>query len=83
MLELHRRHRTSSAAPNAERELGSRIVAEFREMPGVCLTLAQAARLFSAEPRLCGRVLDALVRSHVLRCERGVYWAAANRYHWD
>ena len=44
-----------------EPELVTRIQTEFREMPGLTLTLPQAARLFSLEPELCARVLRALV----------------------
>ena len=44
-------------------QLCRRIHAEFREMPGLRLTLPQAARLFSLEPDRCERVLAALVES--------------------
>lgn len=44
-----------------EHVLKSRISAEFREMPGLRLTLAQASRLFSMDPGPCQRVLDGLV----------------------
>jgi hypothetical protein len=43
-------------------ELCARVYAEFAEMPGLRLTLAQAARLFSIEPDRCQRVLGTLVR---------------------
>lgn len=49
-----------------EHELCARVHAEFREMPGMALTLAQASRLFSLEPERCERVLGALVQSGVL-----------------
>ena len=55
---------TSLAAPlREEHELLTRISAEFLEMPGLRLTLPQAARLFSLEPARCQRVLTALVRA--------------------
>jgi hypothetical protein len=38
-----------------------RVLAEFREMPGLRLTLNQASRLFDIEPTQCERVLGALV----------------------
>ena len=41
--------------------LCSRIQAEFREMPGLTLTLPQAARLFNLDLDRCQQVLDALV----------------------
>lgn len=44
-----------------EHNLCMRVQAEFREMPGLKLTLPQASRLFSIEPTRCERVLSALV----------------------
>jgi len=44
----------------------ARLRAEFREMPGLQLTSAQAARLFGIEASLCERVLEALVQEGVL-----------------
>ena len=49
-----------------DRELHVRITGEFREMPGLTLTLAQASRLFSVDPARCERVLGALVDGGVL-----------------
>jgi DNA-binding IclR family transcriptional regulator len=46
--------------------LRARVSAEFREMPGLVLTLAQAARLFSLDASRCERVLDSLVDCGVL-----------------
>ncbi len=46
-----------------EHDLRTRVHAEFREMPGLTLTLPQACRLFSIEPTRCERVLGALVRA--------------------
>ena len=43
-----------------------RVAAEFREMPGLRLTLPQAARLFSIDSSCCERVLGALVDRGVL-----------------
>jgi len=37
--------------------------AEFREMPGLKLTLPQASRLFDIDPLQCEQVLTALVRA--------------------
>jgi hypothetical protein len=44
-----------------------RVLAEFDEMPGLVLTVRQAARLFGLDPDLCRVVLDALVDSAYLR----------------
>ena len=41
--------------------LCQRIHAEFEEMPGLKLTLAQASRLFNIEATRCERVLETLV----------------------
>jgi hypothetical protein len=38
-----------------------RIQAEYREMPGLSLTLSQAARLFNLELAHCARILETLV----------------------
>lgn len=46
--------------------LHARIRAEYREMPGMRLTAAQAARLFNLDLVSCARVLDALVTDGVL-----------------
>lgn len=35
-------------------------------MPGLRLTVAQAARLFNLEPKQCGQVLDRLVTDDAL-----------------
>jgi hypothetical protein len=44
-----------------------RVRAEFLEMPGLRLTLAQAARLWGMSPDLCQRVLDELILAGFLR----------------
>jgi hypothetical protein len=51
----------------ADETLHARIRAEYHEMPGMRLTVAQAARLFNLEPIRCARLLDALVSAGVLR----------------
>ncbi len=61
-----------------EDTLQKRIQAEFREMPGLRLTVAQAARLFSVEPRRCERILDDLVDAGRLACD-GQAFAASER----
>lgn len=59
-----------TCATEAEDEdVRARIHAEYREMPGLSLTLAQASRLFNIEPVRCGRVLEALVSGGVLRTD--------------
>jgi DNA-binding IclR family transcriptional regulator len=54
--------------------LGQRIDAEFREMPGMSLTEAQARRLFNLSESTCSRLLSLLVARGVLRrTEDGQY----------
>jgi len=67
----------TSSKPGIEHDICARVWAEFREMPGLTLTLAQAARLFSLERVRCARVLDALVVSGVLTSD-GVAFARAD-----
>jgi hypothetical protein len=51
-----------------------RIRTEFLEMPGLCLTIEQAQRLWSVEPRRCEAVLNALIDSRFLRrTDRGLF----------
>lgn len=46
--------------------LTRRIRSEFREMPGLCLTLPQATRLFDLRPEACSRILLELVENGLL-----------------
>ncbi|HVB38637.1 MAG TPA: hypothetical protein VND92_08870 [Vicinamibacterales bacterium] len=43
------------------------IQSEFREMPGLRLTVAQAARLWHLQPSECERVLSEMVSAGFLR----------------
>ena len=53
--------------PVARQALLSRIQGEFREMPGLSLTVDQAARLFGLPCEACTRVLGVLEHSGILR----------------
>ena len=44
-----------------------RIREEFREMPGLRLTPAQATRLWGLEEKTCAAVIDSLISSDYLR----------------
>ncbi len=44
-----------------------RVQGEFDEMPGSCLTVAQASRLFGLPQDVMARVFDQLVRNGILR----------------
>jgi DNA-binding GntR family transcriptional regulator len=60
----------------ADDDLVSRIRGEYREMPGMRLTLPQAARLWQADPGECARALGALVEEGILTCtEDGAFIA--------
>ena len=54
-----------------------RAQAEFREMPGLKLTEAQAARLLSFDSALCRAVLTALVDQHFLMRTRDTFQRAS------
>jgi hypothetical protein len=55
------------------------IRAEYFEMPGLSLTLPQAARLWSVDRALCKLGLDALVADGILRVDEGRYFLAVPR----
>jgi hypothetical protein len=54
-----------------------RAKAEFREMPGLILTEAQAARLLSFDQALCREVLTALVEQQFLMRRRDTFQRAS------
>lgn len=58
-------HNGSKAGANYE-DLSVRARAEFREMPGMCLTTAQAARLWQLSPARAEELLSELVKSGFL-----------------
>jgi hypothetical protein len=58
-------------------DLCERVRGEYREMPGLRLTLAQASRLFNLEASQCARVLQALVSGGALRTD-GRQFLASN-----
>jgi hypothetical protein len=53
--------------------LQARVRSEYREMPGLRLTAAQAARLFNLEPAHCAKLLEALVAD-------GALWTNGREY---
>ena len=53
-----------------------RVCAEYWEMPGLCLTVQQACRLWQINLTDCTRILEWLVAQHVLkRSATGVFIA--------
>ena len=60
--------RNGASVPEAMSALAIRVHGEYREMPGLRLTVRQAARLFSLTPDLADAVLHELRRASVLAC---------------
>ena len=62
------------AMSQASGDLVRRIESEYREMPGLSLTVAQAQRLWGVDQATCLRVLTLLVTRRVLkRTPAGTY----------
>ena len=53
--------------------LHARVRGEYREMPGLRLTVPQAARLFNIEPLQCAQLLNTLVND-------GALWTNGREY---
>jgi len=69
-------HRAMSTSPVEERYRQSvhRVRAEYRDMPGLCLTFDQACRLWALDADTCRRVLQDLVAEGSLAVsDRGAY----------
>ena len=60
-----RRDDMRAMAPARDRIL--RVEGEYREMPGLCLTLPQAARLWGWDQSTCERVMATLIERRVLK----------------
>ena len=55
-------------------DLLRRIESEYREMPGMCVTAAQAQRLWGLDATTCNFVLTTLIERRILRrTARGTY----------
>jgi hypothetical protein len=54
-------------SPSLIRELTRRVQAEYAEMPGLSVTLAQARLLLGIDEQICAAVLKALIDRGVLR----------------
>jgi DNA-binding IclR family transcriptional regulator len=54
-----------------------RIRSEYREMPGLCLTLGQARRLWALDEGTCNRLLSNLVSEGYLRKSSAGYVRAS------
>ena len=62
--------------PDYDQSLQVRIQAEFREMPGLKLTIPQASRLFALDSARCEQVLSLLVGRGVLAAAGGTFMRA-------
>jgi hypothetical protein len=68
---------TTHATPQATGDLVRRIEGEYREMPGLSLTVGQAQRLWGMDHATCLQVLTLLVTRRVLkRSPAGTYLRA-------
>jgi hypothetical protein len=64
----------ATTTPAALHELLRRIESEYAEMPGMCVTLPQAQRLWGLDTTTCAFVLLTLVERRILRrTARGTY----------
>ena len=77
--QLHEPYSVYVFTPPPDRDLERRIRGEFREMPGLRLSRAQAMRLWSADPAACGRVLDGLIEAGFLRLDQFSRYAFSHK----
>ena len=63
--------------PEPLHDLSGRITGEYRELPGLQLTLAQASRLFDTDPVTVEAALDRLVASSFLS-HTGAFYVRAD-----
>lgn len=66
MLQISASKTSDFLQPDMRASIAERVRGEFREMPGLTLTLAQAGRLWSLDPATCTEVLTSLVSSGFL-----------------
>jgi hypothetical protein len=59
--------RSERRNPASRVDLLRRISVEYAEMPGLCLTIHQAERLFCLRPDICARAFNELVANSYLR----------------
>jgi hypothetical protein len=64
----------ATAQPMPANDLVCRVWADFREMPGLMLSVSQARRLWNLDESVCQGILDVLVDLQLLRRNaRGLY----------
>ena len=69
-MDLDVRRSVAVKDDSIDARLTARVLAEYREMPGLALTIEQARRLWGCDAETCQRVVDVLVERHVLRWSR-------------
>jgi hypothetical protein len=71
-MEVHAMVHLATPSP-VSHDLGALIRAEYLEMPGLCLTIAQAARLWNVGRDECVKTLDALANAGFLYRSKDQY----------
>jgi len=67
-----------AALPPFTHDLNALVRAEYLEMPGLCLTVAQAARLWNVSRDECLQTLDALTQAGFLCRSKDQYLKAGS-----
>jgi hypothetical protein len=70
----------TATLPRSTHDLDALIRAEYLEMPGLCLTVAQAARLWNTNPDECSQTLDQLTRAGFLYRSKDQYLRRGSGY---
>ena len=69
-MNLEVRWSMAAKDDSIDARLVERVLGEYREMPGLALTIEQARRLWGCDAMTCQRIVDVLVERHVLRWSR-------------
>ena len=69
-MNLEVRWSMAAKDDSIDARLVDRVLGEYREMPGLALTIEQARRLWGCDAMTCQRIVDVLVERHVLRWSR-------------
>ena len=69
-MNLEVRWSMAAKDDSIDARLVDRVLGEYREMPGLALTIEQARRLWGCDAVTCHRIVEFLVERHVLRWSR-------------
>ena len=69
-MNLDVRWNVAAKDDSIDARLVDRVLGEYREMPGLALTIEQARRLWGCDAMTCQRIVAVLVKRHVLRWSR-------------